>query len=434
MPEEVATYVAAVCRGLTKAGVAASAKHFPGHGDTHVDSHLSLPIIHKDASALARIDLVPFRTASDAHAATIMIGHMALPAVTGDNTPASLSRAIISDMLRGSLEYNGVAVTDCLEMGAVAAREGGVPQAAVQALQAGADIAMICHGFDRQRNAVEAAYSALRSGTLDQGQILASGRRIAALKDAFAGNWDQVLGTMFDEAGWARLKAENAALSRQAYASGIALVRNPDDVIPLPKSKTSESRGITIVLTPRMGLLNPVMAGTGASTAAPSGRREMRIAAAGPTYLSFAAGVSKRVNGASLHDVYSSEEPLSAEVGDAIDRGLASSVLFVTRNADRAVWQLDRLREVLRRVGKKGSRRLDKVVVLASYGPYDLLRSAPSPLVGEEGMGLDEVGYVACFEPTPEALDAAAAVIFGEEGARGKVPVCGGNVLAGNDS
>jgi beta-N-acetylhexosaminidase len=151
-------------------------------------------------------------------------------------------------------------------------------------------------------------------------------------------------------------------------------------------------------------------------------------------YLSFAAAVSKRVNGASLHGVYSSEEPLSAEVGDAIDRGLASSVLFVTRNADRAAWQLDRLREVLRRVGKKGSRRLDKVVVLASYGPYDLLRFAPNPLVGEEGMGLDEVGYVACFEPTPEALDAAAAVIFGEEGTRGKVPVCGGNVFPGNDS
>jgi beta-N-acetylhexosaminidase len=179
-----------------------------------------------------------------------------------------------------------------------------------------------------------------------------------------------------------------------------------------------------------MGLLNPVIADGRASTAAaPSGRRELRIAAAGPTYLSFAAGVSKRVNGASLHDVYSSQEPLSAEVGDAIDRGLASSVLFVTRNADRAVWQLDRLREVLRRVGKKGSRRLDKVVVLASYGPYDLLRFAQSPLVGEEGMGLDEVGYVACFEPTPEALDAAAAVIFGEEAARGKVPVCGGNVF-----
>lgn len=428
--------MAAVCRGLTKAGVAASAKHFPGHGDTHVDSHLSLPIIHKDATALAQIDLVPFQTASNAQAATIMIGHMALPAITGNNTPASLSRAIVKDMLRGSLEYNGVAVTDCLEMGAVEARKGGVPKAAVQALKAGNDIVMMCHRFDRQRDAVEAVYDALRNGGLDQESILASGRRIAALKDAFAGNWDQVLGTTFDEAGWGRLKAENAVLSRQAYASSIALVRNPHGVIPLPKPKTSESRGIVVVLTPRMGLTShPILPDTDApAAAAPNTPREQRVAAAGSTYLAFAAGVNKRVNGASLHDVYSSWDPLGAEVGDAIDRGLASSVLFVTRNAGRAAWQLDKLREVLRRVGKKGSRRLDKVVVLASYGPYDLLQPAPSSLDGQEGMGLEEIGYVTCFEPTPKALDAAAAVIFGDEEARGKVPVCGGNVFPAKDS
>jgi beta-N-acetylhexosaminidase len=364
-----------------------------------------------------------------------MIGHIALPAITGNNTPASLSRAIVKDILRGSLEYNGVAVTDCLEMGAVETRKGGVPKAAVQALKAGNDIVMMCHRFDRQRDAVEAVYDALRNGSLDQGPIFASGKRIAALKDTFAGNWDQVLGTTFDGAGWGRLKAENAVLSRQAYASSIALVRNPHDVIPLSKPKTSESRGIVVVLTPRMGSTShPVMVDADAPAAAPNTRRGERIAAAGPTYLSFAAGVNKRVNGASLHDVYSPWDPLGAEVGDAIDRGLASSVLFVTRNASRAAWQLDKLREVLRRVGKKGSRRLDKVVVLASYGPYDLLQAAPSSLDGEEGMRLDEIGYVACFEPTPKALDAATAVIFGEEEARGKVPVCGGNVLPAKDS
>jgi beta-N-acetylhexosaminidase len=142
-----------------------------------------------------------------------------------------------------------------------------------------------------------------------------------------------------------------------------------------------------------------------------------------------------------LHDVYSSpeEEPiLGAEVGVAIDRGAASSVLFVTRNADRSTWQLDRLREVLRRVGKKEGPPQPqpqppsrcRVVVLASCGPYDLLLGGTGPGFGEEeGLGLDEVGYVASFEFTPEALDAAAAVIFGEEEARGRAPVCGGNIF-----
>jgi beta-N-acetylhexosaminidase len=420
--------VAAVCRGLTKAGVAPSPKHFPGHGDTHVDSHISLPVIRKDATSLAQTDLVPFRTACSVGAATIMVGHIALPAITGDTTPAPLSRVVIYDMLRESLGYDGVVVTDCLEMGAIAARKGGVPTATVHALQAGADIAMICHTFDRQRDALEAVYGAVRSGTLDRGQIRAGGRRIAALKDSFAGDWARILGMPFDEAGWGRLKAENALLSRNAYASSIALVRNPHNVIPLPKVDNDGrggSPGIVVVLTPRMKSSElPVGDYAVANEAASSGLHKT----AGPPYLSFAAGINKRVNGASLHGVYSPEESVGAEIGDAIDRGAVSSILFVTRNADRSAWQLDRLREVLRRLGKgtedgrSSSLRKVTVVVLASCGPYDLLREG-------KGTGLDEVAYLVSFEFTPDALDAAAAVIFGEEEARGRAPVCGGNVF-----
>jgi len=356
-----------------------------------------------------------------------MVGHIALPAITGDTTPAPLSRVIIYDMLRESLGYDGVVVTDCLEMGAIAARKGGVSTAAVHALQAGADIAMICHTFDRQRDALEAVYGAVRNGTLDREQIRASGRRIAALKDAFAGDWARVLGMAFDEAGWGRLKAENALLSCNAYASSIALVRNPHDVIPLPKADDGHggSRGIVVVLTPRMKSSElPVGDYADADEAASSGLRKT----AGQPYLSFAAGISKRVNGASLHGVYSPEEPVGTEIGDAMDRGAVSSVLFVTRNADRSAWQLDRLREVLRRLGKGNEdgpsslRRKVTVVVLASCGPYDLLREG-------KGTGLDEVAYLVSFEFTPDALDAAAAVIFGEEEARGRAPVCGGNVF-----
>ncbi|KAH9177917.1 glycoside hydrolase [Lactarius sanguifluus] len=404
VPEEVSKYVTAVCRGLTKAGIAPSAKHFPGHGDTHIDSHIALPIISKDATSLAQNDLIPFRAASDAGVATIMVGHMALPATTGDTVPASLSHAVIGGLLRDSLGYGGVVVTDCLEMEAVAAREGGVPAAAIDALRAGADIAMICHRIDRQRGALEAAYRAIQSGALlGHAGLRASGQRIAALKDAFAGGWEQVLGReLFDEAGWARLKAAHVALSRQTYATAIALVRNPGAVVPFPKS------GATVVLTPRMESLNLAVDDDDADRQLPA-----RNNTAGPSYIALAESVSKRVDGASVHVVYSPDEPLGgAELEDA------ASVLFVTRNADRSTWQLDRLREVLR-LGRESRR----VVVLASYAPYDLL-AAPRDM---EGLG--DVGYVASFEFTAGALDAAIAVIFGEEVAKGKVPVCGANVL-----
>ncbi|KAH9061951.1 glycoside hydrolase [Lactarius vividus] len=404
VPEEVSKYVTAVCRGLTKAGVAPSAKHFPGHGDTHIDSHIALPIISKDATSLAQNDLIPFRAASDAGVATIMVGHMALPAITDDTVPASLSHAVIGGLLRESLGYSGVVVTDCLEMEAVAAREGGVPAAAIDALRAGADIAMICHRIDRQRGAMEAAYGAIQSGALGHAELRAGGRRIAALKDAFAGGWAQVLGREFDEAGWARLKAEHVALSRQTYAASIALVGNPSAVVPLP------TFGATVVLAPRMETLNLAVDDDA------DGQRPARRNTAGPSYVALAESVRKRVDGASVHVVYSPDEPLGAGLEDAIEH--ATSVLFVTRNADRSTWQLDRLREVLRL--RKESRR---VVVLASYAPYDLL-TAPLDIEG-----LRDVGYVASFEFTAGALDAAAAVIFGEVVAKGKVPVCGGNVL-----
>ncbi|KAH9008604.1 glycoside hydrolase [Lactarius deliciosus] len=396
-PEEVSKYVTAVCRGLTKAGIAPSVKHFPGHGDTHIDTHIALPIISKDAASLAQSDLIPFRAASDSGVATIMVGHMALPAITGDAVPASLSHAVIGGLLRESLGYSGVVVTDCLEMEAVAARDGGVPAAAIDALRAGADIAMVCHRFDRQRGALDGAYGAIQSGALGHAGLRASGRRIAALKDAFAGGWEQVLGRgSFDEAGWARLKAAHVALSRQTYAAAIALVRNPCAVVPLPKS------GATVVLTPRIESLNLAVDDDDADGHT-----------AGLSYMALAESVSRRVGGASVHVVYSPDEPLGgAELDDA------ASVLFVTRNADRSTWQLDRLREVLRL-----RRELRRVVVLASYTPYDLL-AAPRDIEG-----LCDVGYVASFEFTAGALDAAVAVIFGEEVAKGKVPVCGANVL-----
>ena len=372
----------AVCRGLSKAGIAPAAKHFPGHGDTHVDSHISLPIITKDATSLAQTDLVPFRAACDVGVASVMVAHMALPSITGHTEPASLSRAVIGGLLRESLAYDGVAVTDCLEMGAIAARSGGVPSAAVDALRAGADIAMICHRFDRQKGALEATYSAVQSGTLGLDELRTSGLRIARLNDAFTGGWEQVLGcALFDEDRWARLKEEHAVLSHQTYAASIALVRNPA-VIPLPKS------GAAVVLTPPMEL----------------------------SYLALADAVSRRVGGASVHAVYSQVKPIGPELQDAIVH--ATCVIFVTRSAG-STWQLDTLREVLRL--RKESRG---VVVLASRAPYDLL-APPTDMVE----GLRDVGYVACFEFTVGALEAAVEVIFGEAVAKGIVPVCGGNVL-----
>ena len=176
---------------FTAQNVAPSAKHFPGHGNTHVDSHLSLPRILVDRASLSATELVPFQALVRDGIASIMTGHMALPLVTGDDTPCSLSRAITTDLLRGEMGYKGVVVTDCLEMKAISdpAYGPGVERGAVLALRAGADIVMICHTFDWHVGSVKATYAALESGELSMDDLRASGERITKLKRKYAGDW-----------------------------------------------------------------------------------------------------------------------------------------------------------------------------------------------------------------------------------------------------
>lgn len=112
-PTRVGKFVCAVSRGLVASGIAPSAKHFPGHGDTHVDSHLGLPRILKSLDELRQVELVPFRSLIAEDIATIMTGHMALPKITGSDIPCSLSRDITT-LLRDDLGFKGVVVTDCL--------------------------------------------------------------------------------------------------------------------------------------------------------------------------------------------------------------------------------------------------------------------------------------------------------------------------------
>ena len=118
-PQVVTKMPMALARGLEENGVVATYKHFPGHGDTAVDSHFNLPIINRSRDELERSDLIPFRNAIENGAKIIMVGHIALPKVTGDNTPASLSGTIITDILRREYKYDSLVVTDAMNMGAI---------------------------------------------------------------------------------------------------------------------------------------------------------------------------------------------------------------------------------------------------------------------------------------------------------------------------
>jgi len=175
--ELVARHVAAWVEGLQSTGVAGCAKHFPGHGDTSVDSHVALPTVRMSHAELAATALPPFRAAVDAGVRAVMLGHLLLPALDVEH-PASVSRAGV-DLLRGELKFRGLIATDALEMAAVA-RRYGVEGAAVRALVAGADLLCVGHdGDDALVGRLQAAIvDAVKAGELAEDRLAEASDRV----------------------------------------------------------------------------------------------------------------------------------------------------------------------------------------------------------------------------------------------------------------
>ncbi|MFP3466192.1 glycoside hydrolase family 3 protein [Leifsonia sp. SIMBA_070] len=185
-PEVVAEHGAAWTRGLQSAGVAVAAKHFPGHGDTGTDSHLELPVVDLSAAQLRERELVPFRAVIAAGARAVMTSHILLPQLDAV-LPATLSPAIIEGMLRGELGFEGVVVSDALDMHG-ASGDRGIPEAAVLALAAGCDLLCIgTENTDAELAAIEAAIAAaLAAGRLAPSRLATAASRVRTLARGLA--------------------------------------------------------------------------------------------------------------------------------------------------------------------------------------------------------------------------------------------------------
>ena len=185
-PSAVAALGVAALHGLqTDAGILACGKHFPGHGDTETDSHLALPIIRRSRAALDAVELVPFRAAIAAGLAAVMTAHILFPALDPE-LPATLSPTILTGLLRQELGFDGLIITDDLEMRGVA-EKWGAPEAAVLAVLAGADILLCCHEWETQKAIHAALLSAVQTGRLTEARLDQSLTRIAAAKAQWLG-------------------------------------------------------------------------------------------------------------------------------------------------------------------------------------------------------------------------------------------------------
>lgn len=232
-PQQVARLSAAFIRGVQSAGVAATAKHFPGHGDTDVDSHLGLPVINVPRARLDSVELIPFRASVQAGIAGMMTAHIALPRAYGDSTPATLSSRVMGGLLRDTLGFRGLTVTDAMTMDGIA-RGYGVEQSALRAIEAGDDVLLMPPDVPR---AIGAVVQAVEAGTIARTRIDASVRRILELKIRTGAISRPLvnLDSLRDSVG----TASHWAVADSIATHGITLIRDSASLVPLARNGTT---------------------------------------------------------------------------------------------------------------------------------------------------------------------------------------------------
>jgi beta-N-acetylhexosaminidase len=213
-PQRATELALAWMDGSLSEGVACCVKHAPGHGDTHVDSHRALPTVDKPRAALQALEFSPFQQAAAVHAPAMMTAHIVYPALD-PQYPATLSRTILTDLIRGEWNYQGVVITDGLDMKAIADNYGA-GNSAVLALQAGADMVMMLGERASQEEALAALAAAIASGEVEPAQVAARLARMDALAARYPCEQPPYLS-----------EAADTELMRQAWRRGLSAWRDP---------------------------------------------------------------------------------------------------------------------------------------------------------------------------------------------------------------
>ena len=239
-PQLVARLARAYIEGARAGGMLTSAKHFPGHGDTAIDSHVALPTIEVDRARLEAVELMPFRAAVDAGVDSVMVGHIAVPVVDPTGAPATLSPALSGELLRGDLGFDGLIVTDALEMdGLRPAWAGG---AAVRAVVAGADVVLLPADT---RVAIQSLVRAVAEGQLTEERLDVSVRRILETKARL--ELHRKRRVEIDEIGRHVARPQDVRGAAKLAQASITVVRNEGGVLPL--AAESPLRLLQLVIT-----------------------------------------------------------------------------------------------------------------------------------------------------------------------------------------
>lgn len=387
----VSRFSAEAIRGYHDGGVLSCAKHFPGHGDTSVDSHLALPVVDFPRERLERVEFAPFKAAIEAGVASIMTTHIIFPALDPE-LPATISKRILTGLLREEMGWDGLVVTDCLEMKGVSVK-WGTAAAAIECIKAGADCPLICHTLSTQREAHQRIMTAVEAGEISEDRLNQSVLRVLEVKERFG-----LLHTPEPADPERALEIvsapEKTDLALEIARRAVTVVKDARKTIPARLDAGQE-----VLVTG----LHPAVPRLGAELARL--HANVRIEALGDT----PKPAGEQEFGA-LYPGQVRKAPRTACEAD-FPRPLPETALIIVATCPSEPWTSGIDETAQANLVKALQRQGAPLVVVALREPYDVLSFGDVPC------------YVALYGYRAEQLQACAEIVLGVREATGKLPV-----------
>ncbi|KAF2660444.1 glycoside hydrolase family 3 protein [Lophiostoma macrostomum CBS 122681] len=413
-PQEVSAFGNAFIKGYKEAGVVTLGKHFPSYGNLEfLGSTLDVPIITESLEQLSLSALIPFRSGIQNGLDAMMVGGCAMSSAGLNAMHACLSEQVVDGLLRNDLNFNGVIVSECLEMDALS-HNIGVGGGTVMAVNAGCDVILLCRAFSMQQEAIRGLKTGLESSMISKERIYNSLRRVLHMKSKCT-SWEKALnppGINYLET----LQPSHTALSTRAYNSSITVVRDKKGFLPLSNLLDSEEE--LLLLTP---LVKPLAASaafkalsetiTEKSPEPAAWERSASVMSGERVFRELGRSLARQRSGRVLHTSYTANgvRPVHENL---INR--ASAVIVLTADANRNLYQNGFTKHVAMICNSNfttgGEKREKPLIVVSVSSPYDF---AMESTIGT---------YICTYDFTETALNSLVKVIFGELSPTGNLP------------
>ena len=406
---EVSQYGKAFISGYEDAGMATCGKHFPSYGNLEfLGTSWDVPMITDSLEDLSLAALKPFRNAIKNGIDSLMVGGCAMSSEGVEAMHACLSDQVVDDLLRNKMHFDGVVVSECLELDALR-NNMGVSGGTVMAIQAGCDMILVCHSSAGQQEAFKGLRTGLENGILTRERIQQSFNRVLRMKAKYM-TWEKTLSPGGIES-LTLLQPSHAELSRKAYDSSIAVARDKDRLLPMSRLLDSDEE--LLLLTP---LVKPLPASAASQQAAqtpsikpPLWHKNASGMGGESVFRELGRSLARKRSGRVLHTSYTANG-LRPVHENFINR--ASAVVVITADANRNLYQQAFVKHaaILCKLPQLGERREKPLVVVSVSSPYDF---AMDPSIGT---------LICTFDFTETALQSLVDLLFGDLSPTGALP------------